>query len=322
MTATTIHVSRGDADQLTKILRARRKESTTIVLEAGEYLIDLCAIIGPVTIVGSAGARHTTIKPIGGGELLKVSRAGSVLSIRGITFEDGQSPAGAAIDATGETSVLVEDCIFRNNVAKAIKGGAIHASASVELTVKRCVFESNRSECGGAIALTGNARGTIHGSVFHGNQAVLGGAVIVEQLAQATITSCSFFNNEANHHAGGNALFVSGTRTSQPNVKLTNSLFVAERPIVNNPQRPGELMLSHCIVPPTSLDDVKHRDIGGTVALDVDLIEHEPGLMALRPGSPGSGIADVSEIPEGMSDILGRALVTNGHADPGALASG
>ena len=34
----------------------RRSEPTTIVLEAGEYAIELCAIIGPVTIVGEAGA--------------------------------------------------------------------------------------------------------------------------------------------------------------------------------------------------------------------------------------------------------------------------
>jgi predicted outer membrane repeat protein len=318
---TTIVVGRGEAAQLTKILRARRDEPTTIVLQAGEYVIDLCAIIGPVTLVGEAGARRTKITPTDEGELLKVSTAGSVVSLRGITFENGESPSGAAISATGEAMVIVEDCIFRNNVAKQVMGGAICAAGSVQLTVKRCVFERNTSEQGGAIALTGNARGAIQGSVFFANKAVLGGAVIVEQLARATISSCTFGNNEASHHAGGSALFVSGTRSSKPNVKLTNALFAAKQSIVNNPERPGELLISHCIVPPASLEQVKHRDIGGVVAVDADLLEHEPGLMALRPGSPGSGAADVGAIAEGTNDILGRALVTNGRADPGALAS-
>lgn len=317
---TTIRVSKAEAGELTAILRAERAEATSIVLEPGDYAIDLAALLGAVTVVGEAGASRTRIHALPDRPLFKVSRTGTVASLRGLTLIGGHAPGGGAIDATGETIVIVEDCVFRDNQAKQIMGGAILVTAAVQLTVKRCVFESNISEIGGAIAVSGSARATIQGSVFHANRAALGGALFVGELARATVQSCSFFDDVADHQAGGDSLFAGGTKTSKPVVRVMSSLFVARRPIVNNPERSADLTLSHCIVPPSSLEGVKYRDAGGNIAVVAELVERGEGLWSLRPGSRGTGGADAKEIPDGTLDLLGRPLVKDGRADPGALA--
>src|SRR5690606_2105084 len=62
MGESTIRVTASRAAELTGILRKRRSEPTTIALEPGEYAIELAALIGPVTVVGEAGAARTLVR--------------------------------------------------------------------------------------------------------------------------------------------------------------------------------------------------------------------------------------------------------------------
>ncbi|HLU68621.1 MAG TPA: right-handed parallel beta-helix repeat-containing protein [Kofleriaceae bacterium] len=320
MGESTIRVTASRAAELTGILRKRRSEPTTIVLEPGEYAIELAALIGPVTVVGEAGAARTLVRARPDEPMIKVSRDGSVATLRGLTLQGGESPAGGAIDANGETTVVVEDCVLQGNRALQLMGGAVYATSRVRLTMRRCLFFGNEAESGGAVAVRGDAVAVLEGCVFTRNRAVVGGGLMVGDQAQVSLSSCTFADNGASHPKGGQDLLVTGTRTTGPRAEVVNCLFASERSIVNNAERPGELILRRCAAMPGALDELRFAG-DGNLAAPLMLVEVAPAMWALQPGSPASGTADVSRIAEGAIDLLGRPLVQGGRADPGALAA-
>ena len=316
----TIRVTQSQANELTAVLRKRRSEPTTIVLEPGEYILELAALIGPVTVQGEAGADRTIVRAAPDQPLLKVSRDGADIIVRGLTLAGGLSRAGGALEITGSTAVLVEDCVLRDNRAPDVMGGAVAAIGRSRITLRRCLLTGNQSEGGGAVVIRGSAVATIDGCMFARNRAVVGGGLVVGDTAQATVQSCTFVANTASHPVGGNDVFTTGIKTHGPTVSLVNCVLASPRPLVNNAERPAHLRLSHSVVPPGGLDDVRLEANLDNLATQIDLVEVAGDRWALAAGSPARGSADLTAIDSGAVDLLGRPRVIDGRADPGALA--
>lgn len=315
----TIRVTQSQANGLTALLRKRRAEPTTVALEPGEYIIELSALIGPVTVVGEAGAERTVLRAAPDEPLIKVSRAGSDIALRGLTLWGGLSDAGAALEVTGDTQVLMEDCVLRDHRAHDA-GGAVAATGRSRLVMRRCLLIGNQSEVGGAVSISGSAVAVIDGCMFARNRAVVGGGLAVGDTAQATVQSCTFVNNAAGHAVGGNDVFTTGIRTHGPAVDLVNCVMASPGPLVNNAERPAHLRVSHSVVPPGGLDDVRLETNLDNLATQIDLVEVAGDRWALAAGSPARGSADLTAIDSGAVDLLGRPRVVDGRADPGALA--
>ncbi len=124
--------------------------------------------------------------------------------IRNLTFADGISVKGGAIDARGNTKI--RNCIFKKNVAvydvglKYAEGGALYLNDEVE--VANCIIVSNTAQnYGSAIFIDPSANDvkiintTIYGNIAFNNSS----AIYTPYLhAQFTIKNCIFAQNSAN----------------------------------------------------------------------------------------------------------------------------
>ncbi|MHC5068406.1 MAG: right-handed parallel beta-helix repeat-containing protein, partial [Planctomycetota bacterium] len=130
---------------------------------------------------------------------------------------------GGAINASGDSSLLLQAVTFTNNRASAGHGGAIHlASGRGAVQIDDCIFSDNRAAWGGAIY---NEHGgnddqrslILSASTFADNaSSVAGGAVYLANFAASAASvafdTCHFTGNEAGD--GGGALFLSAMTTT------------------------------------------------------------------------------------------------------------
>lgn len=120
---------------------------------------------------------------------------GSTLIMRNCIFEGcAAEHAGGAIETRG--TLLLEDCVFRDNTCLDILGGAIFANNS-ELTLRRCRFERNQVDyAGGAIGATA-AKLQAEACAFVDNDATLGGGVYIRNSLDARFSGCTWVGNSA-----------------------------------------------------------------------------------------------------------------------------
>ncbi|MBW2458819.1 MAG: right-handed parallel beta-helix repeat-containing protein, partial [Deltaproteobacteria bacterium] len=291
-----------------------------ILLEAGHYRINTLFVADSVSLIGESGAAETVVEPKDEGALLKIYGGNEVL-VRGLTLRGGRAEGGGAIEVSNDASVTVEDCVFEGNQADQFRGGGVYAFGEARLELYRCLFVNNRCERGGALAAGDTAKLWVDRCVFSDNDATLGGALWVSDTAEATVRSSTFVSNRAAHPTGGEALFVTGERDIGPQVVMVNTLIAGKRAVVNNPERPGKVSLAHCVVPPDTLAGGTFSDGGDNLEVQAELVLLRAGLWCLRPGSAGAGTAHLEQIPADALDLLGRPLVRDGAADPGALAA-
>jgi len=151
--------------------------------------------------------------------------AGLNLVLRRLTLRNGRAAErGAAIELVWQepnrlTQLLVEDVVFRDNVAAASHsdwgGGAIYAGTGV-LTVRRSTFTGNRGGNGGALAsiaaritvedsrFEANATQPAVGDPFQGGHGGHGGAIYVDgtNLGALTLRRTTFTANQAANLGG------------------------------------------------------------------------------------------------------------------------
>ena len=166
-----------------------------------------------------------------GGAITSVSN--SILSIANITFLNNSAVAlshdkklqiypllnrtldkasrggdGGAL-STSNSSVLIQDTVFENNVAETA-GGAIDSVMDVNITIKYSIFRNNTVQdqvrgSGGAINVANSLNILITGSLFDKNKAKQGGAIKVGTVSRysrgvknytMTIYNSTFIGNE------------------------------------------------------------------------------------------------------------------------------
>jgi hypothetical protein len=247
----TLHVQPGEADWVARVTAA--PAGAVVCLAPGDYVGKL-APTHSVTLRGTGGAAHTTLRS-GGGPLLVVRRSGRFV-IEGVTIRGSGSPAFGAIAVDdAEAEVLLSDCRFRGNsggrsdgppAGPSIGPGALSIHAARTVDIERCVFEHNRGHRGGAIYLK-SGRLAVRNSVFERNRAFRGGAVCIEgSFAAFECTGCTFIANTA---LTGAEIFDSGRpQLAAYKVRLVNTLFAdTAAAALHTPHAPAELV--HVAIP-------------------------------------------------------------------------
>jgi CSLREA domain-containing protein len=143
--------------------------------------------------------------------IFNVTTASSV-TISGLTIRDGDARggggSGGAILNAGSASVLVYDCVLRNNAASS--GGAIANNGAGVVNVVRCTLTENSAvRQGGAVSL-GNGAMNFYSSTISGNTATspngqiggLGGGFYIVG-GNLYLMACTVSGNSADREGGG-----------------------------------------------------------------------------------------------------------------------
>jgi fibronectin-binding autotransporter adhesin len=203
--------------------------STTSAITVENVLIANCAATS-FDAGGSNGGEF------GGGEI-----AGGNTIVRNVTVRDCAAKIYAGLRVTGNTSALIENSRFTNNVATPTPTfgsgdvGALHLT-SPNATGRGLRFENNRSKIAGA--LLGNSSGTflLEDSVFINNRAIPtpsdsfgdGGGARIDAVS-TTIRRTRFEANSG--RTGGGLNLVGGGATGT--ASLTDVTFIGNQAIAN-----------------------------------------------------------------------------------------
>ncbi len=129
----------------------------------------------------------------------------------------------AGLRFESSTGVVVNRCIFRNN-SSGIAGGGLQIISNSEALIKNCFFEGNRTlRFGGGVCITANSQGDIFNCLFVNNVAdVDGGGIAFTQTSRGTVRFCTVVNNSARGDNGmGGGCYVG--QSSSPTI--INSIF-------------------------------------------------------------------------------------------------
>jgi hypothetical protein len=197
-------------------------EGTVHLCPANWYVTIDAAASSEVTVSGRYGKADTALNGSSGGSVVTASGADTVLTLRSLTIEEGQSDGGAGIDS--DSAVLViDDCLFRYNYltsSSAARGSAILAQGG-SVTVTDSSFRANGvftapETIGGGIYAS-EASLSLSDSSFENNEASLAGAVYWSASGSQSldIDGCTFDGNEATGtDAGAIMLALDGTGTA------------------------------------------------------------------------------------------------------------
>jgi hypothetical protein len=209
--------------------------------------------------IQGAGAESTILD---GGNSVKIMslRSGGSISVRGITFRNGDTEStlesgggGLSVGATGN-AVIIEDCTFLDNKSGAVvpDGGLVVSGGTVTINNNTFTGNSGGQGSGGAsvhgttVTITvnrfnGNTGGAIGGlavdvpvgtamvadNVFVNNGTLVnGGGIGITSCATCTLVNNIFFNNTAPNDGGdGSGLYAPNFGT----LTLTNNTFLEDR---------------------------------------------------------------------------------------------
>jgi hypothetical protein len=195
----------------------------TITLTSGQLVINKNLTIeagkaGQLTISG-----NNTSRVLLTGDLTKVTLKNLIIANGRVSGTEESSPAtsaGGGIQTGGSSTLTIENCQVKNNVAGF--GGGIYTGFRSTTNVINSLFSGNdgsraihTERGGGAIATKSGGVLTIRNSEFSNNKGRLGGAVN-NLLSSMTIENSKFIGNVTTGGVGG-AVFVDGANASGPN---------------------------------------------------------------------------------------------------------
>jgi hypothetical protein len=210
----------------------------SVMVRAGTYVESLALSLKDLKIFGESGAEATVITTNHSARVMDIGAGVSLATILSdLTFHDGLATEGAGIrlkesasptirrcrftanrsfvEFSGsrgggmivgsESHPVIEDCLFRENVADYVccdppgqgSGGAISVSSGAQPRILRTTFEINGAAgfeggFGGAIHVSGSAFAFIEGCTFRDNGGNGGG---VGSTGSITIKECTFTGN-------------------------------------------------------------------------------------------------------------------------------
>jgi predicted outer membrane repeat protein len=176
-----------------------------------------------LTLVG-AGAGSTVLDGGNSDQVMNIGTTGLAddsnghITVRGITFQNGDTPGGAFEDGgglcieTNQANITAEDCEFSGNTAD-VYGGAVYGRsfAAGTVTFTNNIFDGNTANVygGGVYGRSSTGNMTFTNNTFNGNTAQNAGGG-AESRSQGTIT---FTNNTSRgntvNSGGGGGLHIS-----------------------------------------------------------------------------------------------------------------
>lgn len=303
-----VHVP-GDAPTIQEGLNMASAGDTVLVAPgtyAGALNRDLDFSGTNAILCSSGGADATTIDCEGQGRGLRFhSGEDTTCVVRGFSIIGGLAENGGGVIIEGESSPVIEDCIFRDCVA-ATAGGAVYCSSDyARVRLRRCSFHGNAAELdrgGGVFCMGGGLQ--LSDCVFSENNAANSGGAVYsgEFWYPVTIVRCAFESNSTQWNGGAvfTESFISDSRSP--------SSFGGDAPS----RMP--LLLEDC----EFLDNTAGR-LGGAVCLwggglgaSVDIINCR---FARNSAERGGAVADES----GLGSLIGCVFSRNSAETGGAL---
>jgi CSLREA domain-containing protein len=268
--------------------------------------------VGGTTTINGPGAHLLTINGAANGSQRMLRTVTGYTVINGVTFANGlSSNDGSAIQAGG--TVVLNDCVFRNNASPLSRGGAL--SVSGETRIYRCTFQGNSSGHGGAIAVEGNL--LLIQCTLHGNSAVTGdgGALYSPFTAnQIRVVHSTFTGNSAT--GTGGAIFSSGDR-----LRVFNSILSGNTaPTGPNVQGPLRENVGNLI--DADAANIFVTGLPASLGGSTPTIALKPGGLAINAGSNAqsvnwTGVFGQTANPL-TTDQRGRPRAIGGTVDVGA----
>ena len=127
-------------------------------------------------------------------------------SIRSCTFSGNIAEWGAGVYTRDSSSVVLNGCVFDNNVAGS-RGGAMYYHLETSATLTNCTFTNNSSDQGGGIYTSSFGTFSLAECTFTSNSATQGGGLY--NKGDTNLNLCTFSNNSSQQEGGG--AFVSGS---------------------------------------------------------------------------------------------------------------
>jgi hypothetical protein len=252
--------------------------------------------------------------------ILAIDGEQQLFTLRGLTFANGVGTWGGAISSGAPNRLFLDQCRFTKNRASE-DGGAVFLRAATGTRIVRCTFEMNAARrAGGALDVGHRADVLVDRCVFRANEAQVGGGVCLSGTGALELRNCTFLENRAIVEPGGGSFFVTGAASSGPSAYVSNTIFAGRDAIASDPSTQYKVFFTHSIVPPDLFQQRGFQDLHTNTLGTPDLVQLGEGAWGLAPGSNGARTADTGRIEEGATDLLGRPLVRDGVADPGALA--
>lgn len=181
---------------------------TEILIEPGTYKIHDLVINKNITLQGNGNPRQVIFDGERLGSILLTRSNDAYLTLKNITFINGQTNnfGGAVSMETGH--VYVDNCIFINNSAlQSTNAGGISNYGTEEcpayLLVNNSLFMNNYADHDGGAITTCKATSDIYNSVFINNSAFRdGGAIRVSLYGYGNVEDCIFMYNYAREWGG------------------------------------------------------------------------------------------------------------------------
>ncbi len=181
-----------------------------------------------------AGADNSESITIDGKNEKSLIRNNATLVAENVTFMNGvrEGDNGGAINATGSTGTIINQCAFEKNCAK--NGGAVYVTnGSLQITDSKFSDNQATTEHGGAVFVGANAQVTLTASSeqvalksFTNNKAVAGsgGAIMVNGAnAEVSVTGYTFTGNDAKT-MGGAIRFCNGATFDVESCKFISNI--------------------------------------------------------------------------------------------------
>ncbi|MGL4376031.1 MAG: DUF4347 domain-containing protein, partial [Microcoleaceae cyanobacterium] len=182
----------------------------TITLSSGQLIVNKDITIDGSNATGLTISGNNASRVIDMQNAIKFTLKNVTIANGKLTGTDEPTGAGAGIRGSNGSTLTLDTCTFKNNIAGF--GGAIYTGFQSTNIVTNSTFDSNdgtlaKSERGGGAIATKSAGSlTVKGSTFTNNKGINGGA-INHLLGNLTVDSCSFTNNDTTAGASGSGTF-------------------------------------------------------------------------------------------------------------------
>jgi predicted outer membrane repeat protein len=159
-----------------------------------------------ITVRSASGAAVTTIDATGKNLPAVTVGPGSAAGtkLEGFTIRGGSAFSGFGYGGgvfANASTLLVEDCVLRDNAADS--GGGAAAAQLADVTYEGCTIRGNHADVNGGGVYVNNATVTLTECTLTGNDASQGGGLNVNFQGDATLTDCRITKNTAVNSAGG-----------------------------------------------------------------------------------------------------------------------
>ncbi len=157
-----------------------------------------------IAFIGSSGAAVTILDGQRTHRLMLLRSASSGSSITGLTLTRGAAEFGAGIYVESNCAVTIRNCAFTDvEFETCSDGAAIFASGPSTLAIEDCAFHDNYSESGSTVQIANGCILDVTRCDFHMNWSGFGAGCIAAHYSTLRVSESLFYTNASEELAAG-----------------------------------------------------------------------------------------------------------------------